>query len=76
VRIDLPNEIDLVIEDGETLYPIEIKTTSDPVKPMVKAFRCLASVPGKKVGTGALICLVNKKIPITDNVWALPAHLI
>jgi len=70
------NEIDLIIENGETLCPIEIKTSSDPTKSMVKAFHCLADVPGKKTGVGTLICLVNKKLPITDNAWALPVQLI
>ena len=70
------NEIDLLIEDGDTLYPIEIKATGDPSKSMVKAFRCLADVPCKKIGTGALLCLVKERLPLMDSVWALPAHMI
>ena len=70
------NEIDLLISDGDTLYPIEIKTSSDPVKSMVSAFRCIANIPQKKAGTGALICLAKERLPLTDNVWILPAHLI
>jgi Holliday junction resolvase-like predicted endonuclease len=52
-------EIDLLIEDGDLLYPVEIKTTSNPKKSMFSAFRCLDNIPGKKVGTGAVICLVK-----------------
>jgi len=70
------NEIDLLIENGDTLYPVEIKTTGDPVKSMVKAFRCLAGVTGKKVGTGALLCLAKERLPLTDTVWTLPVHMI
>ena len=70
------NEIDLIVEDGETLYPIEIKTTSDPSKSMVNAFRCLKSIPGKKPGMGAVICLAKERLSLTENVWILPTHLI
>jgi predicted AAA+ superfamily ATPase len=73
------NEIDLLIEDGDTLYPVEIKTTGDPTKSMVKAFRCLSGIfdqPGKKMGTGALICLAKERLPLTDTVWTLPVRMI
>jgi len=70
------NEIDLIVEDGDFLYPVEIKTTSDPSKRMVNAFRCIDNIPAKKSGPGALICLAKERLPLADNVWILPAHLI
>ena len=70
------NEIDLLITGGDTLYPIEIKTSSDPVKSMISAFRCINNIPGKKAGTGAVICLAKERLPLADNVWILPAYLI
>jgi predicted AAA+ superfamily ATPase len=70
------NEIDLLIENGDTLHPIEIKSGSDPTKSMIRAFRCLNSNPGKNVGTGALLCLAKERLPLTDNVWTLPVGLI
>ena len=70
------NEIDLLISTGDTLYPIEIKTTSDPTKSMINAFRCIEKIPGKTRGTGAVICLAKERLPLADNVWILPAHLI
>ena len=70
------NEIDLLIAEADTLYPIEIKTTSDPSKSMVSSFRCIGNIPEKKTGTGAVICLAKEKLPLIDNVWILPAHLI
>ena len=39
------NEIDLLISEGDFLYPVEIKTTSDPSKSMIRAFRCLEKIP-------------------------------
>ena len=53
------NEIDLVIEESDTLYPVKIKTTSDPTKSMVNAFRMLDAIPGKKTGTGGRSMLVK-----------------
>jgi len=70
------NEIDLVIADGDYLHPVEIKTTSDPTKSMVNSFRRLYNIPTKKVGTGAVICLAKERLPLTDNVWILPAQMI
>ncbi len=70
------NEIDLLIESGDTLYPVEIKTTSDPNKSMVSAFRCLSNIPGKKLGSGAVICLAKERLPLTDGVWTMPVHLV
>jgi len=70
------NEIDLLIEDGDTLYPIEIKTTSDPNKSMVNSFRCIENIPDKKCGTGALICMAKERLPLKNAVWTLPVHHI
>ena len=70
------NEIDIVIEEGGVLYPIEIKTTSDPTKSMAKSFRLLENIPGKTAGTGAVICLAKEPLPLKENVWILPAQNI
>ena len=70
------NEIDIVIEDGGILYPVEIKTTSDPTKSMVNSFRLIEGIPGKKLGSGAVICLAKERLPLKDNVWILPAQNI
>ncbi len=70
------NEIDLLIEDGDTLYPVEIKTSSDPTKSMVKAFRCLSANKTKQVGAGALICLARELLPLTKSAWMLPVWMI
>jgi predicted AAA+ superfamily ATPase len=70
------NEIDLVIEEGETLYPVEIKTSSDPNPSMAKQFRYLEGIPGKKVGEGAILCLTNTLLPLGEKLWAAPVGLI
>ncbi|MDL2259224.1 ATP-binding protein [Eubacteriales bacterium OttesenSCG-928-K08] len=70
------NEIDLLIESGDTLHPIEIKTTSDPTKSMVSAFRCLGGVPSKKAGAGAVVCMAKEYLPLSDSVWICPVSMI
>jgi len=69
-------EIDLVIEQGAMLHPIEIKTSSDPKKEMVKSFEVLDKIPGKKRGTGAVICLAKERLPLMEDVWIVPARMI
>jgi predicted AAA+ superfamily ATPase len=70
------NEIDLVIEEGDTLYPIEIKSSSDPTPSMAKQFRLLEGIPGKKVGEGAILCLINTLLPLGEKLLAAPVRLI
>jgi predicted AAA+ superfamily ATPase len=70
------NEIDLLIKDGGDLFPIEIKTTSDPNKSMVSAFRQIEKIPDMKLGEGAVICLAKDVLPLKEGVWILPANLI
>ena len=70
------NEIDIVIEDGGVLYPVEIKTTSDPTKAMAKSFHLLEGIPGKRVGSGGIICLAKERLPLKENVWIIPAQNI
>jgi len=66
----------LVVENGDYLHPAEVKTTSDPTKSMVRAFRQLENIPGKKIGTGAVVCLAKERLPLADDVWILPVHMI
>jgi len=70
------NEVDLIIQDGDTLHPVEIKTTSDPTKALVKSFEQLKKIPDKKVGAGALICLAKHLIPLTETVLTVPVDMI
>ena len=70
------NEIDIVIENGGTVYPIEIKTTSDPTKSMANAFQLLDKIPGKNAGTGAIICMAKERLLLKENVWIIPVQLI
>jgi len=68
-------EIDLVIETAETLYPIEFKKTATPSKTASKNFSVLEKF-NKKIGHGAVICFVEKDIPLSKSVTAIPVGYI
>jgi len=69
-------EIDLIIEEAGTLYPVEIKTTSDPHQSMISSFELLKKVPDKKVGEGAIVCLCEKVLPLSSGNWVIPVVMI
>jgi len=70
------NEIDLLIEEGDLLRPIEIKTTGDPDKSMVKSFNLLKKIPGRIIAEGSLICLAKTRMPLSDNVTVVPLTML
>ena len=51
------NEIDLIIEENGTLYPVEIKRSSKVTADQTSAFSVLDGIPDKKSGMGAVICM-------------------
>ena len=70
-----PKEIDLIIQDGRTIYPVEIKMTARPHKKMASAFSVLESVRADdiQIGNGAVINLYHKPLLIDRNVLSIPA---
>ena len=70
------NEIDLIIEENGTLYPIEIKLTSNPKASMSSANMVLDKVIDKKRGMGAIICLIDAKLYLRENLIALPIEYL
>lgn len=65
-------EIDLIIENNKTLYPIEIKKHADPRKDDVENFSVLNKFTNVKIGEGAVISFYDSVIDITDNVKNIP----
>lgn len=65
-------EIDFIIEQNGVLYPIEIKQTSNATAEMTGAFQILDSIPEKKGGTGAVICMCSMPGMLRDNVLQIP----
>ena len=65
------NEIDLIIEKNNTLYPYEIKKTSNPTVSMIKNFNKLNNA-NKNIGNGGIICCYDKLMHIDDNNYIIP----
>lgn len=64
-------EVDLVIEIGDTLYPVEFKKTASPSAGAARQFAVLEKL-GKTVGPGAVLCFVERDIPLSSQVTAVP----
>ncbi len=69
-------EIDLIIQEGETLHPVEIKMSAAPKAIMGSEFDVLDGIPDKKRGMGAIICLLDRKMYLRENLAALPLWYI
>jgi len=80
-------EIDLLIYENGTLYPIEIKKSASPGKDAIKHFGVLKPVtePEKfgelyqtkmKIGNGSVVCMANDLLPIDAKNWYVPVWLI
>lgn len=70
------NEIDLLIEQNGTLYPLEMKKHADPQKGDVSAFSILDNISGIKRGTGGVICLYDELVPLKDGDRVIPVRYL
>ena len=70
------NEIDLIIEEDGVLYPIEIKMSGNPKANMGAANPVLDKIKEKSRGMGVVLCLVDKKTYLRENLVALPIEYI
>ena len=70
------NEIDLVIEENGTLYPLEMKKHADPQKKDMDAFDLLDKIPGTKRGPGGVICLYDRLITLKGNDRVIPINYL
>ena len=69
-------EIDLIIEEAEKIYPIEIKMSASPDKEMAKNFSVLKGKIDKEIGTGVIICQYDNKFYLSDDILVLPIEYI
>lgn len=69
-------EVDLVIQDGRTLHPVEIKTNALVKKDATKNFGCLEDMADYEVGFGHVICQAKEPYLLAENVEAVPVWAI
>lgn len=64
-------EIDLLIVQDGTVYPLEFKKTASPDKSAIRHFAVLEKL-GMPIGMGAVVCLSKQALPLAENVWSVP----
>lgn len=65
-------EIDLLIEQDETFYPIEIKKHSDPTAKDISAFKVLDKFTEVRRGSGGVICTYEQITPLREVDKIIP----
>ena len=68
-------EIDLLWEANGTLYPLEIKKTSNPDVRMTKEF-CKLEKSGKILGKGGVVCLYGDFLPLNRDNAIIPIRCV
>ena len=70
------NEIDLIIEENGVIYPVEIKLTGNPGADMASANTVLDKIPNKTRGMGVILCRIDQKTYLRENLIAMPIEYI
>ena len=68
-------EIDLLIVEDGTIYPLEFKKTSSPNKEDVRHFQILKKL-NMPIGPGEIICLAEQSLPLTPATQSIPVAAI
>ena len=68
-------EIDLLIFNDNTVYPVEIKKSANPGKAAIKNFDVVKKF-GCTVGNGIVLCMMENIMPIDDNNYYVPIEYI
>lgn len=80
-------EIDLLLYQNGTLFPVEIKKAASPGKAAIKNFKVLDPLQKSEIfggmeelkteiGTGNVVCMMRDVLPIDEKNWYVPAWLI
>lgn len=54
------------------MYPIEIKQSASPNKNMAKHFGILKKAAGYKIGNQVILCQIDQKMYLDQNLIAYP----
>jgi len=65
-------EIDLLIHENNTLYPIEIKASSEPDPKDIKNFDILDEIKNVNIGEGGVVCLAKDLLPLKGQHKIIP----
>ena len=71
-------EIELIIWQNGTVYPVAIKKSAYPSK-AVKTFAILEPVSADakiQIGAGGIVCLIDDLLPASDRLYYIPAWVL
>lgn len=68
-------EIDLIIVQDGTLYPVEFKKSASPAKNDIRHFRVLEKL-NRPVGPGGLVCLASQSLSLSAATLSIPVSAI
>ncbi len=69
-------EVDLVVDTGEELIPVEIKASGTPIPGMAAGIHAFRAELGSRVGPGYVVHTGNIKLPLGPGVTALPFRML
>ena len=64
-------EIDVLLEENGTFYPVEIKKKTNPNKEDIRHFAVLEKLKLKQ-GAGAVLCMAENPLRIAQNIQRIP----
>lgn len=68
-------EIDVLIEQGNTIHPVEIKLSSNPnAKRYIKAKETLSQYCN--LGNGGIVCMTDEIYPVSNNDFLVPCNIL
>jgi hypothetical protein len=71
-RTSAGSEVDLVVDNGMNLIPIEVKLSTTPGRNMAKGIEAFRKDFGKKAAQGYVVHPGDIKLPLAPDVWAWP----
>ena len=69
-------EIDLVIQEGHILHPVEVKMAATVGSDAVRNFACLEDIAGYELGFGHVVCQTKEPYFISKDIQAIPVWAI
>lgn len=67
------SEVDLLLEYGGKIYPMEFKLTTHPTKKDAKGFTSFKETfPSEAVACGLIVCNTPRPYKVSESVWAVP----
>lgn len=68
-------EVDLLVVENNTVFPIEVKMTATPDARLAKRLQ-IADKLGLTQGPGAVVCLTDSRLPLSASVTMVPVGML